>query len=114
MSTRFGLSGGALVLLAALALNPSPSQYQRYVYRKLCQRTELQRLEAQLTCEALRLMPAGTRERILGKYVTRHNYGVFSLYVLDMPALYDESLGVAGSFVDRRPTAAANLEVVAN
>ena len=113
MPTRYSLGGAVLVLIAAAVFNPGPREYRRHVYRKLCQQTHLQNWETQATCEGLRILPAEVREAILGQYVTRHNYGVFSLYVLDMPTLYDESLGVAGGFIDRQPTVATS-GVVAN
>lgn len=113
MSTRLGIGGSVLILIVAVAVNPRPQQYQRYVYRKLCQQTQLQSLEAQLTCNGLRILPAEAREAILGQYVTRHNYGVFSLYVLDMPTLYDESLGLVGGFIDRQAIEAETSEGVA-
>ena len=100
MSSIISLSAAALVLAVAVALNPSPRQYRRYVYRKLCQRSQLESREAQATCALLRAMPTPMREGALGQYVSRRNYGVFSVYVLDAPTLHDESLGIFGLFMD--------------
>ncbi len=89
-----------LPIILANATNPSPKEYRRYVYRKLCLTQGLRSWDVQMTCDALNLLPETGREWALGKNVTRDNYWLFSVYTLDAPTLYDASLGLGGGFID--------------
>lgn len=89
-----------LPLMIAVATNPTPRQYQRYLHRKTCQLAEPKSWVTQITCEILDSLPEPTRGWIVTQHITRHNYWLFSVYVIDSPTLYDKSLGIVGSFFE--------------
>lgn len=99
----------ASVALVAIATNPSPADYQQYLYRKTCQQQPISNWDTWVICKAWETMPGVARQLVGSQYTTRKNYWLFSIYVTNSPVVYDESFGLGLRFIETRALARLDL-----
>lgn len=102
--SKFG-AVAASVALVAIATNPSPADYQQYLYRKTCQQQPISNWDTWVICKTWETMPGVARQLVSSQYITRKNYWLFSIYVTNAPVVYDESFGFGLRFIETRALA---------